>query len=165
MLCYAKSLQSCPTLCDPIDGSPPGFPVLHHLLELAQTHVCWVGDAIQPSRPLLPPSPPAFNLSQHQGLFQWVISFTSDGQSTGASASASVLPMNIQGCFLSGLTGLISLLSEGLSRVFTSSTVQKNRFSSAQHSLWFNTHIHTWLLEKTQLWLYGPLSAKWCLFV
>ena len=56
----------------PHDCSTPGFPVLHHLLEFAQTHVCWVSDAIQPSHPLSSPSPPAFNLSQHQGLFQWV---------------------------------------------------------------------------------------------
>ena len=64
--------QSCPTLCDPMDSSMPGFPLLHHLLELAQTHVHWVSDAIQPSHPLSSPSPPAFNLSQHQGLFSWV---------------------------------------------------------------------------------------------
>jgi len=63
----------CSTLCDPMDCSTPGFPVLHHLPELAQTHVHWVGDAIQPSHPLSSPSP-AFNLSQHQGLFQWVSS-------------------------------------------------------------------------------------------
>ena len=55
----------CPTLCDAIDCSMPGFPVLHYLLEFAQTHVHWVGDSIQPSQPLSPPSPPAFNLSQH----------------------------------------------------------------------------------------------------
>ena len=61
-------------LCDPMDGSTPGFPVLHHLLELVQTHVHWVSDAIQPSCPLSSPSPPAFNLSQHQSLFQWVSS-------------------------------------------------------------------------------------------
>ena len=70
----AKSLQSCPTLCDPMDCSTPGLPVLHHLLEFAQTHVRWVGDAIQPSHLLSSPSPPAYNLSQHQGLFQWVSS-------------------------------------------------------------------------------------------
>ena len=64
----------CPTLCDPMDCSTQGFPVLHHLPEFAQTHVCWVSDAIQPSHPLLPPSPPALNLSQFQGLFQWVSS-------------------------------------------------------------------------------------------
>ena len=59
-------------LCDPMDCSMTGFPVLHHLLELAQTHVLWVGDAIQPSHPLSSPSPPALNRSQHQGLLQWV---------------------------------------------------------------------------------------------
>ena len=62
--------QLCPTLCNPMDSSTPGFPVLHHLPEFAQTHSYWVGDAIQPS--LLPSSPLAFNLSQHQGLFHWV---------------------------------------------------------------------------------------------
>ena len=72
--CYSAA-QSCPPLCDPMDCSTPGFPVLHHLLELAQTHVHWVGDVIQPSHPLLSPSPPAFSLSQHTGLFQWVWSF------------------------------------------------------------------------------------------
>ena len=61
--------QLCPTLCIPVDCSTPGFPVIHCLLEFAQTHVHWVGDAIQPSHPLSSPSPPAFNLSQHQGLF------------------------------------------------------------------------------------------------
>ena len=62
----------CPILCDPHGLQPPGFPVLHHLLEFAETHVNWVIDAIQPSHPLSLLSPPAFNLSQHQGLFQWV---------------------------------------------------------------------------------------------
>ena len=66
--------KSCMTLHDPIDCSMPGFPVHHQLLEFTQTHVRWVGDAIQPSHPLLSPSLPAFNLSQHQGLFQWVSS-------------------------------------------------------------------------------------------
>ena len=70
--CCCSVAQSCPTLCDPMDCSTPGSPVLHHLPELALTHVHGVGDAIQPSHPLLSPSPPAFSLSQHQGLFQWV---------------------------------------------------------------------------------------------
>ena len=70
--CFCCSISKlCPALCDPMNCSTPGFPVFHHLLELVQTHVCWVGDAIQPSCPLLPPFPPAFILSQHQGLFQW----------------------------------------------------------------------------------------------
>ena len=66
--------QSCLILCDPMDCSTLGFPVHRQLLELAQTHVHQVGDAIQPCHPLLSPSPPAFNLSQHQGLFQGVSS-------------------------------------------------------------------------------------------
>ena len=61
-----------PTLCNPMDCGTPGSSVLHHLLKLAQTHVHWVGDAIQPCHPLLSPSPPALNLSQHQDLFQWL---------------------------------------------------------------------------------------------
>ena len=75
MLFSRSVAQSWPTLWDPMDCSTPAFPVLHHLPELAQTHVHRVGDAIQPSHPLSSPyPPPAFNLSQHQGLFQWVSS-------------------------------------------------------------------------------------------
>ena len=65
-----SSVQSCPTLCDPMDCSTPALPVHHQLLELTQTQIHWVSDATQPSHPLSSPSPPAFNLSQHQGLFQ-----------------------------------------------------------------------------------------------
>ena len=141
--------QSCPTLFDPMNYSTPGFPIHHQLLEFTQTHVHWVGDAIQSSHPLSSPSPPAFNLSQHQGLFRWVSSSkTSGGPSVGVSASASVLPMNIQDWFPLGWTGWISLQSNGLSRVFSNTTVQKHQFFSAQLSLESNSHIHTWLLEK-----------------
>ena len=66
---FSSVTQSCPTLCNPMDCSMPGLPVLHHISELAQTHVHWVGDAIQPSCPLSSPSSPVFSLSQHQGLF------------------------------------------------------------------------------------------------
>ena len=66
--------KPCLALCKPMDCSTPGFPVLHHLLEFAQTHVHWMDDAIQQSHPLLPPSPLALSLSQHQGLSQWVSS-------------------------------------------------------------------------------------------
>ena len=69
---FSSVAQSCLTLCDPMDCSTPGFLVHHHLPEFTQSHVHWVGDDIQPSHPLSSPSPPAFNLSQHQGLFQWV---------------------------------------------------------------------------------------------
>ena len=70
---FSSVPQSCPALCDPMDHSMPGFPVHHQLSELAQIHVHWINDAIRPSHPLSSPSPAAFNLSQHQGLFQWVI--------------------------------------------------------------------------------------------
>ena len=71
---FSSVPQSCSILCDPMDCSTPGLPVHHQLLEFTQTHVHWVSDAIQPSHPLSSPSPPVFNLSQHQGLFQWVSS-------------------------------------------------------------------------------------------
>ena len=71
---FSSVTQLCPTLCDPMDCSTPGLPVHHKLLEFTQTHVHWVGDAIQPSHPLSSLSPPTFNLSQHQGLFKWVSS-------------------------------------------------------------------------------------------
>ena len=74
MLCCCSVAQSCPTLCGPMDCNMPGLPVPHHLLEFAQVHVHCISDAIPPSHPLTPSSPPALNLSQHQGLFQWVIS-------------------------------------------------------------------------------------------
>ena len=93
------------------------------------------------------------------GSFPMSRLFTSGSQSIRASAT--VLPMNIQGWLPLGLTGLISLLSKRLSRVFSSTTVQKHQFFSTQPSLWSNSHTCTWLLEKPQLWLYGPLSAKW----
>ena len=134
--------RSCLTLCDPMNCSMPGFPVHHQLPELAETRVHWVSDAIQPSHPLSSPSPPAFNLSQ--GLFQCALG----GQSIGVSASASVLPMNIQDWFPLGMTDLISFLSKGFSRVFPKTTVKKHQFFSVQVSLWSNSHIHTWLLEK-----------------
>ena len=71
---FSSVTQSCPTLCDSMNCSTSGFPVHHQLLEFTQTHVHWIGDAIQPSHTLSSPSPPALNLSQHQGLFKWVSS-------------------------------------------------------------------------------------------
>ena len=129
---FSSVTQSCPILCDPMDCSTPGLPVHHQLPEFTQTHVHWVGDAIQPSHPLSSPAPPAFNLSQHQGLFHWV---RSSHQVAEVSASASVLPMNIQDWFPLGWTGWISLQSKGLSREFSNTTVQKHQFFGAQLSL------------------------------
>ena len=71
---FSSVAQSRLTLCDPMDSSTPGLPVHHQLPDFTHTHVSWIGDAIQPSHPLSSPSPPAFNLSQHQGLFKWVSS-------------------------------------------------------------------------------------------
>ena len=71
---FSSVAKSCLTLCDPKNHSTPGFPVHHRLLESTKTHIHWVNDAIQPSHPLSFPSPPALNLSQHQGLFKWVSS-------------------------------------------------------------------------------------------
>ena len=140
--------QLCPTLCNPMEYSMPNFPVHHQLPELAHTHVHWVGDVIQPSHPLSSPFSTVFNLSQHQGLFQWVSSSHQVAKVIGVSASASVLPVNIQDWFPLGWTCWISLQSKGLSRVFSNTTVQKHQFFSAQPSLWSNSHICTWLLEK-----------------
>ena len=105
--------KSCLTLCDPMDCSTPGFPVLHHPLVFAQTHVHWGSDAIQPTHPLFPTSPPALNLFQQGSLpVSWL--FASGGQTIGVSTSTAVLPMNIHSWSPLGLTGLISLLSKGL---------------------------------------------------
>ena len=91
-------------------------------------------------------------------LMSWL--FASSGQSMGASTSTSVLPVNIQDWFSLGLTGVIILLFKGLSRVFSNTTAQKHQFFGTQPSLLSNSYIHTWLLEKSQLWLYKSLSAK-----
>ena len=145
LILYCSVAKWCPTLCDPMNCNAPDFPVLHCLPEIAQTHVPWVSDAIQPSPPLPSPSLSAFHLSWYQSLSQWL--FTSCGQSIGASASASVLPLNIQNGLPFGLTDLISLQFKGLSRASFNTTVQKYQFFSTQPSLWSKSHIHTWLLE------------------
>ena len=93
---FSSVAQTCPTLYDPMDCSMPGLPVHHQLPEFTQTHVHLIGNAIQPSHPLLSPSPPAFNLLPASGSFQMSRFFASGGQSIGVSASASVLPMNTQ---------------------------------------------------------------------
>ena len=109
-----------------MDCSTPGFPVLHYLPELAQIHVAQIGDAIQPSRPLLCPSPPTFNLSQHQGLFKWVLC---NRWPKYWSLSFSISASNEY----SGLISfrIDSLQSKIFSRVFFNTTVQKHRFFSA----------------------------------
>ena len=110
---FSSVTQSCLTLYDPMDCSMPGFPVHHQLPEFTQTHVHWVSDAIQPSHPLSSPSPPAFNLSQHQSLFQWVSS--SHQMAKVLELQHQSFQINIQDWFPLGLTALISLQSKGLS--------------------------------------------------
>ena len=141
------SCSAVPDSLDPMDHSTPGFPVLHHLPELAQTHVHWVSDAIQPfilCHPLLLPSVfPSIRIFSSESVLHirwlkyWSFSF---------SISPSV---NIQDWFPSGLTGLISLQCEGLSVVFSNTAVQKHQFFHTQPSLWSNSYIYTWLLGKT----------------
>ena len=132
----------CPRKC-----STPGSPVLHQLLEFAQTYVHWVGDAIQPSNPLSPTSLPALNLSQHQGLFQWVSS-SHQWPKYWSFFSFSISPSNDEysGLISFRIDSLISLQEH--SRVYSSTTVKKHQFFGAQPSLWSSSHMHTWLLEK-----------------
>ena len=143
-----QSLSCVRLFADPMDCSMPGFSVLHYLPEFVQVRVHWVGDAIWPlilCHPLLllPQSFPA------SGSFPISWLFILGGQSIGVSVS--VRPMNIQVWFPLGLTGLISLLSKGLSRVFYSTTTRKHQFFSTQPSLWSNSHINTQIQSK--LWV------------
>ena len=135
----ARSVQLFATT---MDCSTPGFPVLHYLREFAQTHVHQVDKAIQPSHPLLPSSPPAPNLSQLQGLFQWVGSLHQVAEVL--ELQHPTLPVNIQCWFPLGLTGLMSLLSKRLSRVFSSTTIWKHQFFSAQGLIGWLLH-YLWL--------------------
>ena len=124
LLCSVQSLSHVRLFVTP-------WTVHYQLLELTQTHVHWVGVAIQPSHPPWSPFLLVLSLPQHQGLFQWVGS-SHQVASIGASASASVFSMNIQGWSPLGLTGLISLRSKGLSRVFSSTTVWKYNSKSTK---------------------------------
>ena len=138
--------QSCLIPCDPMDCSTPGFTVLHCLPEFAQTHVLWVSDAIQPSHPLSPPSPPALSLSQHQNLFQWVGSSHQMAKVLELTFIIST-PNKYSGFISFRIDWTNSLLFKGLSKVFSSTTVQKHQFFGVQPPLWSNSYIHTWLLE------------------
>ena len=104
--------------------------------------------------------PQSFPSFSHHWSFPMSQLIESGGQSVGASATRSVLPMNSQDWFPVELTGSISLQSKGLLGVFSKTTVSKHQFFDSQPSLWSDFHIHTWLLEKTLLWLDGPLSEK-----
>ena len=142
---------SCSDMSDslrPHGCSTSSFPVHHQCSEL--THSCplrrWCHPTISSS---VIPFSSCLQSFPASGSFQMSQPFASGGQSNEASASASVLPMNIQNRFPLGVTGLISLQSKGLSRVFSNTIVQKHQFFSTQLSLWFSFHVHTWLLEKS----------------
>ena len=139
---FSSVAQSRLTLCNPMNRSTPVLPGHHQLPEFTQTHVHRVSDAIQPSHPLLSPSSPAPNPSQHQS-FPMSQLLALGGQSTGASALASFLPKKCQGWSPSEWIGWISLQSKGLSRVIPNTTVQKRQFFGAQPSSQSNSHIHT----------------------
>ena len=139
-----------PTVCEPMDCSTPGFPALHCHPELAQTHVHWVSDGIQPSHPLqpllfLPSIFPSFRVLSNESALHprwpkyWSFSF-------------SISPSNeFQGWFPLWLTGLISLLSKGFSKAFNT-TIQKHWFFRTPPSFWSNSNICTWIREKP--WVY-----------
>ena len=133
---FSSVSQSCSTLCDPMDCSMPGFHVQHQ--PRACSDSCpssqWCHATISSS---VVPFSSCLQSFPASGSFQMSQFFVSGGQSIGVSASASVLPMNIQDWFPLGLTGWISLLSKGLSRVFSNSTVQKHQFFGAQFCFFF----------------------------
>ena len=148
-----QSLSHVQLFMTPIDYRTPGFAVCHHFLEFAQTHVHWVGDAIQPSHPLSSPSPLAFSLSQHQGLFQWVSSL---------HQVAKVLDFQLQHQSFRWISGLISFRIDWfdlLAVQWTLKSLLQDHSSKASirlPSLQSKSHIHTWLK--------GPMLAKWCLY-
>jgi len=138
---FSSVTQLCPTFCDPVDGSTPGFPVHHH--PIVYSNSCpvsvmlpTISSSVVPFSFCLQPFPAS-------GSFQMSQYFASGGQSIGASASVSVITMNIQDRFPLEWTGWISLLPKGLSRVFSNTTVQKHQFFSTQLSSQSNSHIHT----------------------
>ena len=140
---FSSVTQSCPTLCNPMNCSMPGLPVHHHLPEFTQTHVHRVGDGIQPSHPLLSPSPPAPNPSQHQ-------SFSNESTLRMRwpkywSFSFSISPSKEHPGLISFRMDWLDLHAvQGLSRVFSNTIVQKHQFFGAPLSLYSNSHIHTY---------------------
>ena len=164
-LCHHSITQSRPTLCNPMDCNMPGFPILHYLLEFAQTHVHSIDGAIQPSHCLLLPSFPALNLFQHFRVFSSESALCIGWPKYWSFGSASVLPMNIQDWFPLGWTGSLSLLSKGLSRVFFSTTVWKHHLTIQQDDstphVGFVTSLHPlptidWIRTEHQI-LDGPI--------
>ena len=158
MYCWWCSVSKlCLAICESMDCSMPASFVLYYLLEFCPNS-CPLSQWCHPttSSSFAPFSSFLWSFPASQS-FPVCWFFASGGQIIGASASASVLPINIQGWFPLGLTGLISLLSKGLSRVFSSTTVWKHQFFGAQCSLWSNSHIRIWLLEKNHSFGYTDI--------
>ena len=138
--------QLCPTLCNPMDCSTPGLPVHHQLPELAQTLVYWVGDSIQPSHPLSSPSSPAFNLSQHRGLFKWISSSHQVAKVFKFQPQHQSIQWIFRTYFLEDWLVWFPC-SPRNSQVFSNTKIQI-QFFGAQLSLESNSHMHIWPLEK-----------------
>ena len=144
---FSSVAQSCPTLSDTMDCSMQGLPIHFQLPEFTQIHVHWIRDAIQPSHPLLTPSPPTLNLYQHQGLsnesvfrIRWAKYW---------SFSFSICPSKQYSGLISFRVDWLDLLAvQGTLRSLLQHQVQKHPCFSAQLSLWSNSHMHTWLLGK-----------------
>ena len=144
---FSSVAQLCPTLCDPMNCSTPVLPVYHQLLEFTQTHVHWVGDAIQLSHPLSSTSPPALNLSQHQGLCKWVSS--SHQVPRYWSFGFSISPSNEYSRLISFRMDLLDLLAvQGTLKSLLQHHSSKASIFDIQLSSQSNSHIHTWQLEK-----------------
>ena len=145
--CGCSVAALCPPLCTPMDRSMPGLPVPHHLLEFSHAHSCPLNQRCHPTiSSSVPFSSSAFSLSQHQSLFQWVSS--SHQVAKVSELQHQSFQKSIQGWFLLGLTGLMSLQSKGLSRVCSSTTVWKHQFFITLHSSSSSSHIRTWQLER-----------------
>ena len=129
---FSSVTQSFPTFCNPMDWSTPGLHIHHQFLEFTQTHVHWVGDGIPPSHPLSSPSPPAFNLSQHQGLFQWVHS----SHQVAKVLEFQLQPSNEYSGLISFRMDWLDLLAvQGTLKSLLQITAQKHQFFCAQLSL------------------------------
>ena len=154
---FSSVAQSCPTLCDPMNRSMTGLPVHHQLPESTQTHVHWVGDAIQPSHPLSYPSPPAFNLSQNHVFsnesvlcIRWPKYWGSSFIISLSNEHSGLLSFRIDWLDLLAVQGALKTLLQHHSS--KASILGPSAFFMVQLS-----HPYVWLLEKPELWIYGPI--------
>ena len=139
LLQFSSLVQSCPTLCHPMHCCTPGLPVHHQLLEFTQAHVHWVGDTIQPSHSLSSPSPPTFNLSQHQGLFKWVSSSHQVAKGLECQLQHQSFQWIFRTDFLNGLIGLIGSPCSPRDSQEASPTPQLKSINSSALSFLYST--------------------------